>query len=721
MNKRALKEFAIYARNELRRQIALRAATFGVSSKGCAMLHTGSDYIEVNNEKYDLNYKKSFEKLFHEVETKGFEHVIEEVSYTWFNRLVALRYMEVHDYLPSRIRVLSSETKGKIDPDLLTDYRQTDFPEKTLNEVSELLHNGHRDQAYRKLLVAQCNELHNIMPFLFEKVTDFNELLLPESLLHADSFINKLAHDMEDSNFQEVEVIGWLYQYYISEKKDEIFEGLRKNKKITKENIPAATQLFTPHWIVRYMVENSVGQKWLESHPESNIKKDMTYYVEPAVQEEDVQKKLEELRNPNLRPEDITVLDPACGSGHILVYAFDLLYQIYEEQGYSQRDIPTLIIENNLYGIEIDDRAAQLASFALLMKAREKSKRIFRNPPRLHVISMQESNELPIEAVSEVLGQTEDEKKEVQVFLEGFIDAKNYGSILQPEKLDYDKYLARIEDMQSDTTQMSVETFEVYEQIEKIQQLFTQGKMLSGQYDAVITNPPYMGVNGMNPDLSKYVKRYYEDAKADLFAVFIERTHSFTKMNGFTGTINQHSWMFLNSYMKLRVKLLSNSTWLSMIHLGTRAFEDIGGEVVQSTSYVLRRVYIPQYRGSYHRLVSYKNQEKESAFIEEKSVYMINQNEFKDMPGSTIAYWATKNVREIFRNNIQLEQISEPRVGLQTSDNNRFLRMWYEVSQKKICFPNKGTAEGEIRNNKWFTFNKGGSYRKWYGNQDYVV
>ncbi|MFJ7829472.1 BREX-1 system adenine-specific DNA-methyltransferase PglX [Peribacillus sp. NPDC097284] len=722
MNKRALKEFAIYARNELRRQIILRAATFGVTSKGCAMLHAGSDYVEVNNEKYDLSYKKSFEKLFQEVETKGFDYVIEEVAYTWFNRLVALRYMEVHDYLPSRIRVLSSETKGKIDPDLLTEYRHADFPENLVNEVSDLLHNGQRDQAYRKLLVAQCNELHSIMPFLFEKVTDYTELLLPESLLHADSFINKLAKEMEDSNFQEVEVIGWLYQYYISEKKDEIFEGLRKNKKITKENIPAATQLFTPHWIVRYMVENSVGQMWVESHPESDLKEDMTYYVEPAEQEEDVQKKLDELRNSNLRPEDITVLDPACGSGHILVYAFDLLYKIYEERGYSQREISTLILENNLFGIEIDDRAAQLASFALMMKAREKSKRIFRNPPKLHVISIQESNQVLIEGISEVLGENENEKIEINALLDGFMDAKNYGSILQPEKLDYDKYLARIENMQSNVTQMNFETFEVYDHIEEIRQLLLQGKILSNQYDIVITNPPYMGAKGMNPTLSEYVKKHFKDSKNDLFAVFMERCNQFTKINGYHAEINQHSWMFLGSYEKLREKILDNQIVTSLIHLGPRAFEEISGEVVQSTSYVMRNAYINSYKGKYKRLVSYSNHiEKEKGFLIGDNWYILPQKYFQQIPSMPLAYWASNQVRYIFTNYSKLGEISNIKIGMRTGDNQRFLRLWHEINVEKFGrnMPDGGKAFESQK--KWFPYNKGGTFRKWYGNQDYVV
>lgn len=720
MDKRALKEFAVYARTELRQQIAMRAATFGVTAEGCASLHVGSDYVEVNNEKYDLKYKKSFEKLFHEVETKSYDNVLEEVAYTWFNRLIAIRYMEIHDYLPSRIRVLSSETKGKIDPDILTEYRHADFPEKIVVEVNALLESNDREGAYRKLLKAQCNELNDIMPFLFEKVTDYTELLLPESLLHADSLINKLARDMDDENFKHVEVIGWLYQYYISEKKDEVFEGLRKNKKIKKENIPAATQLFTPHWIVRYMVENSVGQMWLESHQESTIKRGMTYYVEHAEQEAEVQQKLDELRNPNLRPEDITVLDPACGSGHILVYAFDLLYQIYEERGYSTREIPTLILENNLYGIDIDDRAAQLASFALLMKAREKSKRIFRNPPKLNVIAIQESNDLPVEAIVEVIGQTEEQKLEIRALLKDFSDAKNYGSILQPASIDYDVLLKRIDELKNTTDQMDLDTFEVFERIEEIEQLFIQGKMLSTQYDVVITNPPYMGSRGMNTNLTKYLSDNHKDSKNDLFAVFMGRCSTFTKDNGYHAEINQHAWMFLSSYQELRTDILFNQTILSMIHLGAHAFEEIGGEVVQSTTFILRKTPLNSFKGKFYRLVNTDNHiQKEIDFISKKNEYICNGLSFNAIAGNIISYWASSKVLSLFEQVQSLQESVELKKGMMTGNNDKFLRLWYECNEKKVNFNVSST--NDLTKSKWFPCATGGQSRKWYGNNEMVL
>ncbi|HGA0699966.1 TPA: BREX-1 system adenine-specific DNA-methyltransferase PglX [Bacillus cereus] len=722
MNKRALKEFAIYARNELREQIALRAQAFGVPSKGSPVLVTGADYVEINGKKYPATYKNSIQKLLKEVETKGYDNVIEEVAYTWFNRLIAIRYMEVHNYLPSKVRVLSSETKGKVDPDILTEYQYTDLPVNK-EEVATLLAQGNREGAFRKLLVAQCNELNEIMPFLFEKLADYTELLLPESLLYADSLINKLGKELDDENFEQVEVIGWLYQYYISEKKDEVFAGLKKNKKITKENIPAATQLFTPHWIVCYMVENSLGHMWLESHPESELKEEMKYYVEPAEQEEVVQAKLEELRNPNLSPEEITIMDPACGSGHILVYAFDLLYKIYEERGYPTKEIPVLILEKNLYGIDIDDRAAQLASFALMMKAREKTKRIFRNVPKLKIISIQESNSILIEQAADLIGENDNEKEEVKDLLTTFIDAKNFGSILQFEELNFNKYIQKVQELR-EAGEVTLENFEVYEQLDKIIELIVQAKILASQYSVVTTNPPYMGIKGMNLELSNYVKKHYSKSKNDFFAVFMERCEEFTKENGFHTEINQHSWMFLSGYEKLRQKILGHTTIYSMIHLGPRAFEEIGGEVVQSTSFVLRKhkYESENYYAKYYRVVNLNSSSsKEAAFFSKKHEFIAAQKGFRDIPGYPIAYWASEKVREAFIKHRNLREYAEPRVGLQTGDNNQFIRKWTEISFNKFGFNYSNRSEAKKSLRKWFPYNKGGVFRKWYGNTEYVV
>ncbi|ASS99778.1 SAM-dependent methyltransferase [Geobacillus thermocatenulatus] len=714
MNKRALKEFAVYARNELRNQIALRAQAFGITPEGSPVLVTGADYVEINGKKLPLSYKNGLQKLLKEIETKGYDQVIEEVAYTWFNRLIAIRYMEVHNYLPSKIRVLSSETKGKVDPDILTDYQYADLPVDK-EEIASLLQQGKREEAYRKLLIAQCNELHQIMDFLFEKIADYTELLLPESLLHADSLINKLGKELGDENFEHVEVIGWLYQYYISEKKDEVFAGLKKNKKITKENIPAATQLFTPHWIVRYMVENSLGHMWLESHPESNLKAEMKYYVEPAEQEPEVQAKLEELRNSNLSPEDITVLDPACGSGHILVYAFDLLYKIYEERGYPAREIPFLILEKNLYGIDIDDRAAQLAAFALMMKAREKTKKVFRHPPVLNVISIQESNDILIDQAAELIGENETEVAEIKGLLQTFIDAKNYGSILQPEKVDFDKYLRKIEQLQQ-SGEHTLETFEVYEQLDKIKQLIKQAKLLASQYGVVVTNPPYMGAKGMNTDLSNYLKKHYKDTKSDLFAVFMERMESLTK--DYHVSVTMQSWMFLSSFEKYRKHLINSYSIQTMVHMANMVMGIAFGTaatVFRKNIYGMKGVY------QYVSLEDLENGIPKEFPVRNDRFTIVGTHHFNDIPGSPIAYWVSSNVLKIFKNGQPLGEFAEVKRGMTTSDNKRFLRFWPEVSITKVYKHAKSHEEARESKAKWFPYSKGGGYRKWYGFNEYLI
>lgn len=720
MNKKALKEFAIHARNELRSQIALRAQAFGITPKGSPVVLTGTDYVEVYGKKYPIKYKNSFQKLIKEIETKGYDNVIEEVAYTWFNRLIAIRFMEVHNYLPSKVRILSSETKGKVDPDILTEYQYTELLVNK-NELANLSAIGNREEAFRILLIAQCNELNKIMPFLFEKLEDYTELLLPNSLIHADSLINKLGKEIGDENFEQVEVIGWLYQYYVSEKKDEVFADLKKNKKITKDNIPAATQLFTPNWIVRYLVENTLGHMWIESHPKTGLRSEMKYYVEPGVQSSEIQEKLKILSKPNLSPEEITILDPACGSGHMLVYAFDLLYKIYEDRGYPTKEIPSLILEKNLFGIDIDDRAVQLASFALLMKAREKTKRIFRYVPKLNVISIQESNNFLINQTAELIGDTEYDRELIMEILNSFIDAKNFGSLLQFRQFDFDKYIQKIQELK-ESGEHNLENFEVYNQLDKTNGFFVQAKFLASKYDVVITNPPYMGAKGMNLHLTNYIKKYYKDVKSDLFSVFMERCNIFMKINGYHGEINQHSWMFLSSFEKLRQKILTSHTIYSMIHLGARTFEEIGGEVVQSTAFILRNINIKNYISSFFRLLD-KNSplEKEYAFLRRQNLYRTTSSEFFSIPGAPIAYWVSKNIISGFKEIDKLDDIADAKKGLFTGDDQKFLRLWYEVNWSNLGLGYSSSLDAKHSGLKWFPINKGGPFRKWYGNQEFVI
>ncbi|WP_075365644.1 BREX-1 system adenine-specific DNA-methyltransferase PglX [Desulfosporosinus metallidurans] len=720
MNKAALKSFAVSARKELIHKVSLRAQLFGIDAENNLKSERQGEKLMVNKLAYPLTVEGTFDVLRDQYTQKGYEQLLEEAAYIWFNRIIAIRYMEIHEYLPERVNVLSSST-GKVEPDIVLHYAGMELEVDKI-AISQLLEAGKHEEAYRKLFIAQCNALQPILPFMFERIDDFTELLLPDFLLDSESVINKLVKDEElTASFREVEVIGWLYQYYISEKKDDVFARLKKNIKIRKEEIPAATQLFTPNWIVRYMVENSLGTLWLESHPGSSLKSGMRYYVEPVEQSEGVNKQLEELRNPNLSPENIRLLDPACGSGHILVYAFDLLYAIYEERGYVVSDIPTLILEKNLFGIDIDDRAAQLASFALFMKARAKSRRIFRNPPMMNIISIQESNGLSTKEVVSLIAENDVEAEQLKMLLRVFIDAKNYGSILRPSQMDFNKYFGKVEWLKTQIDQ-SLFMSDDRKLLLRLEQLLRQAKALEDQYEIVITNPPYMGTKGMNSKLSEFLQENYKDSKADLFAVFMERCLEFTKQNGFHAAINQHSWMFLSSYENLRLKILKEETILSMIHLGPRAFEEIGGEVVQSTTFVLRSVVLGEAETRYSRLLEYTNaQDKEEAFIARKHEYVTTQKEFHDIPGSPIAYWASKKVRRIFVENPKLDEIAKPRQGMATSDNGRFLRLWFEVDIRKVGFGFSDSNEALRSERKWFPYNKGGSFRKWYGNQEYIV
>ncbi|MED4182082.1 BREX-1 system adenine-specific DNA-methyltransferase PglX [Priestia megaterium] len=719
MNKTELKNFAVFARRDLLEKVALRAKIFGIDEKNSLTIDEQFGQLVINGNIYPLQMKTAFQSLASQLKTKGYEQLIEEVAYTWFNRIIAIRYMEVNEYLPERVNVLSSNT-GKIEPDILSQFETMDL-NIDVATIKDLIRQGETEDSYRKLFIAQCNSLNSILPFMFEKIQDYTELLLPDFLLDSESVINTLvSNEALTKSFTEVEVIGWLYQFYNSEPKDKVFANLKKNRKIEKYDIPAATQLFTPKWIVQYMVENSLGQLWLESNPDSFLKESMSYYIEPVEQEEKMKQKLEQIQYKNVNLEEIRIIDPCVGSGHILVYTFDLLYQMYEEAGYPSGDIPQLILEKNLFGLDIDDRAAQLASFALIMKAREKSRRIFRKQIQLNVFAIQDSNLLDKKGISMLLGQNEKEKEEMFSIIETFINAKNFGSIIVPPELDYIKYLNRIERLEEE--QLSVETYQAYEQLPEVQHLLKQAMLLGSKYDIALTNPPYMGAKGFNKILNDYVKNHYPTSKYDLYAVFIERLFIFLKENGFNATINQHSWMFLGSYEKLRRNIINNSTIYSMVHLGPRAFEDIGGEVVQSTSYIARNAIFHDYSAVYIRLVDQTNASlKESSFFNHNLRFIYQQKDFQSIPNSPLAYWASEKIRKIFKEYPKFGEIAEPRVGMQTSDNNRFLRLWHEVPIHNVGFKMSSIEEAVNSRKKWFPFNKGGNFRKWYGNNEYVV
>lgn len=724
MNKSAIKNFSVRARNKLIEDITQKAYELGIKKDEIKDIETFEGGFKIkgvdNSRIYKKHEARQREKLVSKVKEKGFEHVIEEVAYTWFNRFIALRFMEVNEYLPTGVRVLSSIEEGKTEPDIIKEALNVDLViDKDL--VYKFIDLNDMEDLYKYLIIKQCNQLGQIMPMVFENISDYTELLLPDNLLAEGSVIRALVDSIDEEDYKEqVEIIGWMYQYYISEKKDEVFTDLKNNIKITKENIPAATQLFTPKWIVKYMVENSLGRLWLESHPDEELKAQWKYYLEEAEQDPEVQKSLNELIDTNLNPENIKVLDPSMGSGHILVYAFDVLYDIYIKANYSEREIPQLILEKNLYGLDIDDRAGQLAAFALMMKARSKSKRIFREKIELNICSIQESNDITKEAVEYLVNpkDTAIEKfmhiDDVTYLVNIFQDAKEYGSILNVKSMDFNAMEKRLEEIRNGET---LDLFEYqYREIilEKLPYLIKQAKVMSQKYNVVCTNPPYMGGKSMNVKLSSFVQKRYPDSKSDLFAVFIEKCCEMTLNNGLQSMITQHSWMFLSSYEKLRKKVISKQT-INMVHLGAKAFEEISGEVVQTTAFIFRNRDEDAYNAIYIRLVDIDNAKyKECAFLSSEYRYITQNSNFLNIPSIPIAYWASKKIMSIFSKGDSIGNKYDVKSGLSTGDNDIFVKMWYEVNYLKISFDKKTSA-------KWYIYNKGGGYRKWYGNNSSVV
>lgn len=721
MNKTSIKNFAIWARNKLIEEITYKAGLYGITDAGIAPeLPASTDTIKFYNigtkepakvEGKEIQMRNSLAKV---IERKAkdlkykeaFEYVVEEVAYTWFNRLIAVRFMEVNDYLPSGVRVLSSEISGKNEPDMVSSPFETDIDFTDADR--EYMANLKDDELFRFLFIKQCNKLNEVLPELFEKTDNYTELLLTLSFTDTDSVVYHLVHDISEDDFNvekegQVQIIGWLYQYYNTEPKDKVFAALKKNVKISKENIPAATQLFTPDWIVRYMVENSLGRLWVDGHQDFD-KSEWKYYLEEAEQEDEVKAKLEEIRAEakNISPEDIKVLDPCMGSGHILVYAFDVLMQIYLSQGYAERDAASLIIKNNLFGADIDKRAYQLSYFALMMKGRAHDRRFLTREVKPNICNFQELGGLEADNLN---GELAD-------FVKQFENADTYGSLLEVGEFDAEKIAAEINGFEEDMFTVG------YKDI--LDRMLVAYTVLGQKYDVVVTNPPYMGASGMDTKLTDYVKKNYPDSKSDLFAVFIEKCIHFTKTNAYYAMITQHAFMFLSSYEKFREKLL-HKTIINMAHLGSRAFDEIGGEVVQTTSFVNVNCMIPFYLGSYIRLVDGLSEaEKESKFNSKNSKYITSQENFKNIPGTPFSYWINDCVYKAFNN----KQIGEQALlcqGLTTTDNNLYVRNWYEPSYVNIYFEAQNSDDAKNSKLKWFPFNKGGSFRKWYGNNDLVV
>lgn len=737
MNKSVIKNFAIWARNKLIADIQYRAGLIGVTADG---IHSALPQSTKETEFYDIGTAEPYaisgeaikqrRSLIDVINQKtsetnyqtAYKYIMEGVAYTWFNRLIAIRFMEINDYLPSHIRVLSSDG-GKIEPDLVTTPFDADltFTDKEKQDVVRLKNENHLDECFRLLFIKQCNALGEILPALFDKTADYSELLLNISVIDTEGVVYHLVNDISEDDFNiekggQVEIIGWLYQYYNTEPKNEAFA---KSGKITKEEIPAVTQLFTPDWIVRYMVENSLGRLWVEGHPNDLLKSKWKYYLEEADQEPEVQKKIDEIHKEyeKLNPEDIHFIDPCMGSGHILVYAFDVLMQIYESAGYSQRDAAKSILENNLYGLDIDDRAYQMAYFAVMMKARQYNRRILSAETVCRVYSIQESNHINRNQLTYFgagLNDVErnDALEQIRSLLDIFKDAKEYGSILHIADYDWELLRRFIENADVDG-QMTFGMVGLEQTREKLRTLINIGEVMARKYEVVVTNPPYMGISNGNAKLNVFVKKNYPDSKSDLFAVFIERCGEMVKRDGYQAMITQHSWMFLSSYEKLRTKLQMVDI-INMAHLGARAFEEIGGEVVQTTSFVIRNNHQNKYNGMYCRLIEPTTQKgKEEMYLSGENCYTAEQDNFTKIPGSPVAYWVNKKIFSVFQNKT-LNGYYNVKAGMCTGANALFILLWYEVNYLY-------TSMYSGKNYLYTAHNKGGEYRRWYGNRELIL
>lgn len=718
IEKNAIKKFAIEARRELLSRVSQRALKYGISEKELGNPNDDS----VGGHLLSSTEKSQRAALIKQIQEKGYEQVMEEVAYTWFNRFSALRFMEVNGFLPTRVRVFTDENNA-FKPQILTEAIHMELDGLDMEKVYAYKEANDDDALYKYLLITQCNALNSLLPGMFQRIADYTELLFPDNLLREGSVVQQMVTLIPEDDWKDaVQIIGWLYQYYNSEKKDDVFAALKKNVKITKENIPAATQLFTPDWIVRYMVENSLGRLWIEGHPNDDLKGQWKYYLEEAEQEPEVQAQLDAIREEYkaLKPEDIRCIDPCSGSGHILAYMFDVLVQIYEAYGVDTRTAVKSIVENNLYGLDIDDRAAQLSYFAVMMKACQYDKRFLKrrdengNPkiPQPKVFPILESGcvdkagntrfKFDKNVLDYFSNGDEHLREAIDTIIKELYNAKEYGSIIKVSQQDWSALYARFNEI-ADDIDMSRDTA-----LQKLLPLVQVAEILAKKYNVVVTNPPYMGSSSMGANLSKTVKKDYPDSKNDLFAVFIERCGQMAERNGYQAMITQHAWMFLSSFEKLRIKLLATDDIVNMAHLGARAFEEIGGEVVQTTTFVISQNHVTNYQGTYRRLIEPTTQHgKESMFHTSESRYVVCTSMFDNIPGRPVAYWLGHTIYDFYRRGNVLSSFISSQVGTTLGDNAQFMRLWYEVS--------KGY------NSKWFFSHKGGSFRRWYGNVMHII
>ena len=708
MNKTSLKLFAIEARNELMEKMRTRLDILGITKNGIEKAKVVGREVEINGSLYP---RESYNSLVRKYKKIGYEELVEESAYTWFNRLTALAFMEANEYIDEKM-IFNNGLKNE--PGIIDNYYDFEFFKNLDSELQKELHElrdentaNSIEKLYSILVEEKCEELSAIMPFMFKKKGTYSDILFPTGLLLENSLLVRIREEIGKE--APIELIGWLYQFYNSEKKDQVFEALKKNTKITKENVPAATQLFTPDWIVKYMVENSLGKLALESTGiNENLKDNWKYYIDSEA-EENLEK---------IKIEDIKILDPAMGSGHILVYTFDLLFEMYENLGWSTKESVLSILKNNLYGLEIDERAGQLASFALMMKAREKFSRLFSVLKReedfkLNTLIIEESNSLSERIRNRIKNNNLNNLSKI---IEDFEDAKEYGSILKLETIDKEtlekefNLLKESLDNEQGTLIFNEDELDINieEDLELIESLIRQHITLVNQYETVVTNPPYMGGKGFSPKLKTYVEKNYKDTKSDLFAVFIERCNEFTKKNCYTSMITMQSWMFLSSFENLRKNIVEKTEIKTLNHLGARAFSEIGGEVVSTVAWISQKKS-PKNDGTYLRLVDYNNADlKEEEFFNKANYFQAKQKDFEKIPGSPIAYWVSDKIREIFEKNQKLGEFTESGGRIKTHNDGKYLRFFWEI--KSIDF-----------NRKYFLCNRGGEFRKWYGNLESTI
>ena len=759
MEKAPIKKFAVEARRKLIADVTFQLERYGITEKGIVEPQTSTEkelVFDLGNGNTQTikgeHYVNQYKNLVAHV--RGFytednpkqklEQFIEEIAFTWFNRLIAIRFMEVNRYIP--VRVLSSEIAGQKLPDLVKSPFSGDleFTDAEKQHIFDLQDANKEDDLFRFVFFKQCNDLSRILPRLFENLEghgSYSELLVVLSFSDPNGVVYRLVNEVDERWFDihatdeegkpmgQVQIIGWMYQYYNTEPKDKVFADLKKNIKISKQNIPAATQLFTPDWIVRYMVENSLGRLWYEGHPGFD-KSEWKYYLDEAPQEPQVEQRLQEIRAQyaKMEPEQLKVIDPCMGSGHILCYLFDVLMQIYLDNGYSKRETVRSILENNLFGLDIDKRAAQIAYFSVMMKAREYDSNFFSrsNIPQPRVYDIQESNWLG-GAYKHEMGNflnSQQHRDTLNYLLDAFVDAKEYGSILQIKPLDYEG-LKEAWETSAAATASNVNMAMWYDAVkDSVEKLIEQAILLSQKYDAVVTNPPYMGASNMNPCLNEFIKQNYADYKSDFFSAFVVRASQMTKPEGRCGFFTPYVWMFIQSYEKLRQYLYSQATLETLIQFEYSAFEEA---TVPVCTFTFAKRHVNK-KGNYLRLVDFRGgmevqrQKTLEAIANHNCGFYYEQStdNFAKIPGSPVAYWASKVLLQTFSENESLGTIARPRIGQNTGDNNRFLRLWYEVQEKRITF-DLSHEEMTTRSYKWIPYNKGGEFRRWYGNQEYVI